>query len=783
MVSTADMRDIVAYATANGHKVIAAGDQEQLAAVEGGGGMTLLADQLGYVQLAEAVRFTNEWEREASLGLRAGDLAALDDYDLHGRISGDEPDLALDQARGAYLGSYLQGRDVLMIARAHETCRELSRRVRDDLVHLGLVDDARTAELRDGARAGAGDIIVARRNDHDLEAGEGNRALANGDVMRILGVNKDGSLTVKRRMDSDSQRGRTGWSELSFRFGDLKNADLAYAVTGHAAQGLTVSHGIAVITGNEGRQWFYSAMTRGTELNQAIVFTQPARPADAAAGTRAAPELRRYEHIKAEREATNEPYRFPASNPDPREPSTVLADVLARDEKQDAALEVWLHEMGDTDHLGKLDAIWQGETIEARRQGWRAAIREALPQEYRTAQLDGGTATWLWRTMRSVEAAGLDANQVASDAITAAPLTGARDVVAVIDARIRKATAGVAPAPWRPWSDRVPHLADSERRRFVTELANAMDARRARIGEHAVATEPTWAVNVLGPVPEDPVYRLVWTERASAVGAYRELYGIESDTDSIGPEPVNSPEARSAWMAAYSAQLQQDPSGLDRLPDSSLYLRRAQYEAETRWAPPYAGRELRQVRKAQLDMTARQVRHGAEAKAAEARGDAVTAARHAALGESAAAAVEFYRERGGLDEQLHSARQDWAARTAPMRLAAIQADAVLRRRHPEMALAPLRSAEPEPLPDELPEATPEAKERHVALLDKRLTAFRREIDNRAGVLVPGEDPDYEPEGEAWPDLSRPQRDAVLQPPRPLMPAPHGQPEHERELQA
>ncbi len=118
-------------------------------------------------------------------------------------------------------------------------------------------------------------------------------------------------------------------------------------------------------------------------------------------------------------------------------------------------------------------------------------------------RLDGGTATWLWRTLRSVEAAGLDANQVASDAITAAPLTGARDVVAVIDARIRWATAGITPAPWRPWSERVPQLADPEGQRFVAELAAAMDARRARIGEHAAATEPTWAINALGLVPED----------------------------------------------------------------------------------------------------------------------------------------------------------------------------------------------------------------------------------------------------------------------------------------
>lgn len=190
--------------------------------------------------------------------------------------------------------------------------------------------------------------------------------------------------------------------------------------------------------------------------------------------------------------------------------------------------------------------------MEARRQAWRAAIRQALPKQHRGTNLDGGTATWLWRTMRSAEAAGLDASQVASDAITAAPLTGARDVAAVIDARIRRATAGIAPARWRPWSDRVPQIAAPDQQKFVTEVAAAMDSRRARIGEHAAETSPAWAVNAIGPVPDDPLERLDWTERASARGTYRELHGVESDADPVGPEPVNSPEARSVWMAAYS---------------------------------------------------------------------------------------------------------------------------------------------------------------------------------------------------------------------------------------
>ena len=50
--SRADISDVTAYAAANGHKILAAGDQERLGAVEGGGGLMLLAGRPGYVQLA-----------------------------------------------------------------------------------------------------------------------------------------------------------------------------------------------------------------------------------------------------------------------------------------------------------------------------------------------------------------------------------------------------------------------------------------------------------------------------------------------------------------------------------------------------------------------------------------------------------------------------------------------------------------------------------------------------------------------------------------------------------
>ena len=49
-----------------------AGDHGQLTAVESGGGSELIDRNLEYAQLVEAIRFTAEWEREASLRLRTG---------------------------------------------------------------------------------------------------------------------------------------------------------------------------------------------------------------------------------------------------------------------------------------------------------------------------------------------------------------------------------------------------------------------------------------------------------------------------------------------------------------------------------------------------------------------------------------------------------------------------------------------------------------------------------------------------------------------------------------
>ena len=117
-----------------------------------------------------------------------GDTTALDDYDQHGRILGAPPDEAMDQAARAYVARYLAGRDVILTAADWARCRELSTRIRDDLIHLGLIDGGRSVRIAEGADASAGDLIICRQNDHAIQAGEPDRALANGDILRIEAI-------------------------------------------------------------------------------------------------------------------------------------------------------------------------------------------------------------------------------------------------------------------------------------------------------------------------------------------------------------------------------------------------------------------------------------------------------------------------------------------------------------------------------------------------------------------------------------------------------------------
>ena len=291
MFSLADLQDIATYAADSQSVFRPTGDGGQLTAPEGGGGLSLIIRSQEHVQLAEPKRFAAKWEGDASLRLRAGDKAILQEYDQQGRIRGGGTlDQVMDEARTRYLAGILQGKDVLLMAKSNDLNRELSQRIREDLQHLGLVERGAEASLREGAKASVGDIIVTRKNDHAL-------GIANGNSWRVEHIDGE-TITMRKLLDADRETGERRFADETVEYraaregADLeyahdpdagedeqpepgRPADLSYSITGHTAQGRTVWQGNALITGTEDRNWLTVAMTRGRDGNYAWTVGQP----------------------------------------------------------------------------------------------------------------------------------------------------------------------------------------------------------------------------------------------------------------------------------------------------------------------------------------------------------------------------------------------------------------------------------------------------------------------------------------------------------------------------
>jgi hypothetical protein len=275
-------------------------------------------------------------------------------------------------------------------------------------------------------------------------------------------------------------------------------------------------------------------------------------------------------------------------------------------------------------------------------------------------------------------------------------------------------------------------------------------------------------------VPEHPLDRLDWQRRASAIGAYRELYGYSHPTEPIGPEPAgDAPDKRAAWYEAFAALGPVDGPDVRRLPDGSLLHMRDTYPVETAWAPKWVGDELRQVRGGAEEAHLAGIRADAEAAAAKSRAQAGLAAQHEVLAASYRAMHDAYRERESVFAAVMDDRATWEKATAQQRRLAVAADAEVRRRHPDQRFEPLRSAEPEPVTEtQRDELTLTAGEdiQEMGQWIKDLAAQRCEfadrLAERESVTIPAEDPDYGDLGQAFPAWPGPGKDAILQPPKP-----------------
>ncbi|MGH7749472.1 MAG: ATP-dependent DNA helicase, partial [Candidatus Dormibacteria bacterium] len=263
-----------------GAKLLLVGDHRQLSAVGASGGMELLAAAGGRYELVEARRFTAEWERDASLRLRAGDTDVLRDYHEQGRlVDGGTRGQAETSAARAWLADTLSGHQSLLLVDDNEQAARLSAQLRAELVRLGQVDEHGVPLGMQGTYAGVGDLVQARRNGWDLAGLDGNRrGPINRETYKVTATRPDGGLDVTPVLagTADAEAGELAVGERMVLPGPYvsEHMTLAYALTVHAAQGQTVDTSHCVVTSSTSPAAVYVGLSRGRNANTAHVTTR-----------------------------------------------------------------------------------------------------------------------------------------------------------------------------------------------------------------------------------------------------------------------------------------------------------------------------------------------------------------------------------------------------------------------------------------------------------------------------------------------------------------------------
>jgi ATP-dependent exoDNAse (exonuclease V) alpha subunit len=212
-------------------------------------------------------RFSETWERHASLRLRHGDTTVIDEYAAAGRVH-DCPDdttayrTVLDQ----YVNAIAAGRSALMLARTHRDVDALNDLARAHAIDTGQVHGP---VLADGdIQWRAGDRLRATRNNRTISvAGD---FLRNGDQFTVTGIDREGLI-----VDAFDGRGTT---QLPADY-IAEHTAYGWATTIDASQGATVDHGTLLARPGLDREHLYVGLTRGRRRNN-VVVAQPSTEID-----------------------------------------------------------------------------------------------------------------------------------------------------------------------------------------------------------------------------------------------------------------------------------------------------------------------------------------------------------------------------------------------------------------------------------------------------------------------------------------------------------------------
>ncbi|MCC5782026.1 conjugal transfer protein [Kocuria sp. CCUG 69068] len=521
LAGTLSLERITHLAERAGAKVLLVGDFAQLQSVDAGGAFGLLVgDRDDAPELVDVHRFTNEWEKIASLALRHGRTQVIDTYLAHDRIHDGDAEAMTDAAYTAWRADRNQGLVSVLVAETRDHVSALNQRARADLILDGTLTPGREVELNDGTTAGVGDTIITRRNDRRLR--NGKTWVRNGDTWTITGVRDDGSVTIRKTGH------RFGGSIALPASYVADHVDLGYAVTAHRAQGVTVDTAHVLVEPTTTRENFYVAMTRGKHSNHAYVMLDRAD-----------------EHAQP----------HPGENPDATGRS-VLFGVLQHVGAELSAHQTITAEQENWGSIAQLAAEYETIAAAAQRDRWATLIRSSgLTAEQADTAIESEAFGALTAELRRAEANHHNVDTLFPRLVAARGFTDADDIASVLHYRVARATArpagsgrarktprliaGLIPAADGPMTD--------DMRQALDERREMIEARADAVLDTARETGEAW-VQHLGEPPRDQRQAAAWRRYGRTVAAYRDRYGV-TDARPLGPPPQSTAQSIDAARA------------------------------------------------------------------------------------------------------------------------------------------------------------------------------------------------------------------------------------------
>jgi conjugative relaxase-like TrwC/TraI family protein len=519
MVGSRKLGRLLEHAHQAQAKVVLVGDDRQLAAIDAGGGFRALRLRLGASELVENRRQQQAWEREALELVRSGLVdEAVAAYQAHDRVvAADSKPAATLALLQDWWAAWQQAdhdptSEVIVLAARRAEIDRLNSACQELLAARGRLGAERLQV--DDRQLAVGDRVVCGHNAiAELGVANGSRGTitALDPHARALTIQLDGQdakevILPRFYLDGRRQGERN------------RRVDLAYATTGHRAQGLTRGRALVRLTGTEDVNWLYVQLSRARQDTRlyAVVGPEPHSAGELDLPDREQPDgyvqlAQALSRAGGQTLAIDTPSRLDVGqlstaelraerdrlrrqlDQAPRDRSRELARAIAHREQAEQALAA-LQQPSGRQHTGMLGWLRRGGDQPARVPGGLAV---ATQQANRTHDRE--------RELRQ--------HQQRRDG----------------------------------WLEANAHLGLQYR-----QVVRALAWQRRATGLAIEADQPGYVLEALGSVPESTRGRRAWRQAAAQIEDYRYTYGITDPDRALGSEP-RDPAQRADRQRARTA--------------------------------------------------------------------------------------------------------------------------------------------------------------------------------------------------------------------------------------